>query len=98
MQKKFHRSQFLSDSHENQHRLSSDQSAQRLLSGVFSFDFVCPLQPITFGGDGVDLYEYEYQYEYEKITLVIAQVKLFSKCILIRAQPLIFNVTVNVIY
>ena len=54
MQKKFHGSQFLTDSHENQHRLSSDQSAQKLSNGFFNVDFVCPLQPIKFGGDSAD--------------------------------------------
>ena len=52
--KSFTGSQFLTDSHENQHRLSSDQSAQNLSNGFFNVDFVCPLQPIKFGGDGAD--------------------------------------------
>lgn len=54
MKLNFQRSQFLTDSHENWHRVSSDQCAQRLLSGVFVVDFVRPLQPIKFGGGGGD--------------------------------------------
>ena len=48
----FQRSQILSDSHQNQHSPSSDQCAQKLLSGVFSFETVWPLQPIKFAGEG----------------------------------------------
>ena len=50
----FQRSQILTDSHENRHRVYSDQYAQKSLDGFFNFDFVCELQPIEISGEGAD--------------------------------------------
>ena len=44
----------LTDSHENRHRVYSDQYAQKSLDGFFNFDFVCELQPIEISGEGAD--------------------------------------------
>ncbi|TKS69411.1 Glycine receptor subunit beta [Collichthys lucidus] len=50
----FDRSQIWTDSHENRHRVYSDESAQKLFDGFFSFNFVCMLQPIEINGEGGD--------------------------------------------
>ena len=50
----FQRSQILTDSHENRHRVYSDQYAQKLFDGFFNFNFVCMLQPIEINGEGGD--------------------------------------------
>ena len=44
----------LTDSHENRHRVYSDQYAQKSLDGFFNFHFVCELQPIEISGEGAD--------------------------------------------
>jgi len=49
--KKFQWLQILTDCHKNWHRVSLDQSAQKLGYGFFYFNFVHPLQSIKLCGD-----------------------------------------------
>jgi len=51
-EKKFQRSQILTNAHKKWHRLSSDQSAQKLGDLFFNFNFVRLLQPIKISGEG----------------------------------------------